>query len=124
VWRSLLRILLKEPSLLSAYASGYALLLKQDAAWWSSQQAHRLTYLVGFAGAVFLFVLFGGIALMLYAVMQESHWLLWAVPAVPLLGALLAGWHVWKAPRLTQPFPRVRAQVEQDMELFGMKEPQ
>jgi hypothetical protein len=117
----LLRVLLDEPNLVRGYASAYAALLRQDAAGWQACQRRRLGYLLALASGVLLALLFTGIALMLYAVTGNGHWLLWSVPAVPLTWALAAGWLLWRAPPPLSPFPRVREQVAQDMELFGLK---
>lgn len=117
----LLRILLDEPDLVRSYASAYAVLLRQDAAGWQARQRRRLGYLLALASGVLLALLFTGIALMLYAVTGNGHWLLWSVPALPLTWALAAGWLLWRAPPARSPFQRVREQVAQDMELFGLK---
>jgi len=42
----LLRVLLDEPRLVTKYASVYATLLKEDAAWWKAKQMRRLGYLL------------------------------------------------------------------------------
>ncbi|MBW8371884.1 MAG: hypothetical protein K0M66_13070 [Thiobacillus sp.] len=117
----LLRILLDEPDLVRDYASAYAVLLRQDSAGWQARQRRRLGYLFALASCVLLALLFTGIALMLYAVTGNGHWLLWSVPALPLTWAFAAGWLLWRGPPAPSPFARVREQVAQDMELFGLK---
>ena len=121
MWPPLLRVLLDEPKLISGYASAYAVLVRQDAARWQARQLRRLGYLLAVATGVLLALLFTGVALMLYAVTGGDHWLLWAVPAVPLTWALVAGWLLWRAPPPASAFPRVCEQVAQDMALFGLK---
>ncbi len=123
MWPPLLRIMLDEPGLLTGYVSAYAQLLKQDAAWWQSRQVRRLGYLLLLASAGLLALLFAGVALMLHAATASGHWLLWAVPAVPLAVAMLAGWAYRRAPPTVPAFPRVREQLAQDMQLFGLKDP-
>lgn len=117
----LLRVLLNEPDLVRGYVSAYAALLRQDGAGWQARQRRRLSYLLALASGVLLALLFTGIALMLYAVTGNGHWVLWSVPAAPLAWALAAGWLLWRAPLAPPPFSRVREQVVQDMELFGLK---
>jgi hypothetical protein len=119
----LLRVLLAQPTLLTGYASAYAALLRQDAAGWQARQLRKLGYLLAAAGAGVLAVLFAGVALMLYAVTGGGHWLLWAVPAVALLAAIVAAW-LARVSQTTPAFPRVREQLAQDMQLFSMKEPE
>lgn len=120
----LLRVLLAQPTLLAGYASAYTALLRQDAAGWQSRQLHKLGYLLAAAGAGMLAVLFGGIALMLYAVTGGGHWLLWAVPAAALLTSIVAAWRLTRASQATPAFPRVREQLAQDKQLFRSKEPE
>lgn len=120
----LLRVLLGQPTLLTGYASAYAALLKQDAAWWQARQLRKLGYLLAAAAAGVLAVLFAGVALMLYAVTGGGHWLLWAVPAVSLLTAIVAAWRLTRAAQAAPSFPRVREQLAQDLQLFGLKEPE
>jgi hypothetical protein len=120
----LLRVLLSQPTLLTGYASAYAALLRQDAAWWQARQLRKLGYLLAAAGAGVLAVLFAGVALMLYAVTGGGHWLLWAVPAVALLAAIVAAWRLARISQTTPSFPRVREQLAQDIQLFSLKEPE
>ncbi len=119
----LLRVLLDEPRLLIEYASAYATLLKEDAAWWQAQQLRRLRYRVVMVVSIMLAVLFAGIALMLFAVTGNEHWVLWAVPALPLAVAVVASWQARHAMPSVPALARVRAQLAQDMRLFDMREP-
>lgn len=119
----LLRVFLREPSLLSGYVSGYAMLLKEDTARWKVRQTRRLGYLLAFASGTTLGVLFAGFALMLYAATGGGHWLLWVVPAVPLTWAAAAAWYLWRAEPAAGPFPRVREQIAQDIQLFRRRDP-
>lgn len=119
----LLRVLLAQPTLLIGYASAYSALLRQDAAGWQARQLRKLGYLLAAAGAGLLAVLFAGVALMLYAVTGGGHWLLWAIPAVALLTAIVA-WRLARVSKTASAFPRVREQIAQDMQLFSSKEPE
>lgn len=119
----LLRVLLAQPKLLIGYTSAYAALLRLDAAGWQARQLRKLGYLLAAAGASLLAVLFAGVALMLYAVTGGGHWLLWAVPAVALLAAIVA-WRLARGSQTAPSFPHVREQLAEDMHLFGLKEPE
>lgn len=118
----LLRVLLDEPRLAIEYASAYAALLKEDAAWWRAQQMRRLGYLLAVVVSITLAIMFAGIALMLAAATGSGHWVLWAVPALPLVLAILAIWQARHALPSLPAFARVRAQVAQDLHLFDMHE--
>lgn len=117
----LLKLALTEPSLLSEHASAYAQLLKQDAARWQSRQLARAAYVVVAAAGVAIGLTFAGVALMLYAATDNGHWLLWVVPAVPLVGAVAA----LLLARASPPpmFARVQQQFAEDAQVLG-KEPE
>lgn len=119
----LLRVLLDEPRLLIEYASAYATLVKEDAAGWHAQQMRRLGYRAIVIVSITLTILFAGIALMLFAATGSGHWLLWAVPASPLLVAIVAGWQARQSPPSLPAFARVRTQLAQDRFLFDIREP-
>lgn len=114
----LLRVLLTEPGLLHTYASAYGELIHEDASSWWTSKKRRLAYSLAVAGCAMLAVLFIGVALMLYAVTGNGHWLLWVVPALPVMGVLAAGWLLVRLPRERASFLRVREQLTQDMQLL------
>lgn len=114
----LLRVLLTEPGLLHTYASAYGELIHEDASSWWMSKKRRLAYSLAVTGCAMLAVLFIGVALMLYAVTGNGHWLLWVVPALPVMGVLAAGWLLVRLPRERASFLRVREQLTQDMQLL------
>lgn len=116
----LLRVLLTEPGLLHTYVSAYGELIRQDASSWWTLKRRRLGYTLALAGCAMLAALFTGIALMLHAVTGDGHWLLWAVPALPLTGAFAAWWLLMRIPRERASLLRVREQIAQDMQLLDM----
>lgn len=124
MWPPFLRILLDEPELLVGHAAAYAALIQEDAARWQARLARRLGYLILAVIGISLALIFGGVALMLYAVTSVSHWLLWVVPAVPLGGAAVAFWCLRRQVPAPPAFQRVRTQAGEDMRLFGWKEPE
>ena len=118
----LLRLFLDEPELLVSHASAYSELFREDVARWQARQTRRLVHYLVLAASLVMALGLGGVALMLHAVTGSSHWLLWAVPVSPLLAALATG-VAWRAvPRGGAAFPRVRRQVAEDLELFGLKD--
>jgi len=123
MWSPLLRILLREPGLLAGHVCAYAELIGQDAARWRAHQLRRLGCLLTLAVAAVLALLFAGVALMLHAATGSGHWLLWAVPAGALLLALAAGLACLRTRPPAPAFSRVRTQMAEDLELFGLKEP-
>ena len=112
---ALLRILLDEPGLLVGHASAYVALIRQDAAWWRARLARRLACLLLLAGGTSLALGLAGVALMLHAATDASHWLLWVVPAVPLVGAGIASWCLWRDKPGSPAFSHVRIQVAEDV---------
>ncbi len=122
MWPPLLRILFDEPSLLVGHATAYAELIKQDAAGWQARLARRLGYVFLLVAGMSLALLLAGVALMLYAVIHVSHWLLWVVPAVPLGVAAIASWCLRREAPAPRAFAHVRTQVAEDLQLFGWKE--
>lgn len=118
----LLRLFLNEPGLLVSHASAYGTLIQEDVARWQAGQTRRLFALCVAACLAFLAVLFGGMALMLYATSGSTHWLLWAVPVATLsLSIGVALYYRTLTPGAV--FPRVRQQLAEDTELFGLKDP-
>ena len=121
MWPPFFKVLLHEPALLVGHAAGYASLIQEESSGWGHQFSRRLRLYALLAVCAFLSVLFAGMALMLYAVTSTHHWLLWLVPAVPLLGVIIAG--IALSARTAAPalFPRARAQFDKDLQLFGLK---
>lgn len=122
MWSPLLRIFLQEPGLLAGHVGAYAELIRLDAERWRAHHARRLIWLLALAAASAFALLFAGVALMLHAVTGSSHWLLWAVPGGCLLLAFAAAAICLRIRPPPLAFPRVRAQMTEDMELFGLKE--
>lgn len=117
----LLRMLLDEPGLLASHAAAYTDLVQEEAGALRSRLFRRLGLILGLAGCAFLALLFIGMALMLYATSGHGHWLLWLVPAIPLVCTLVMAGMVWGMPHAPS-FPRTRAQLSEDLHVFGMKE--
>ncbi|NDP47014.1 MAG: hypothetical protein GZ085_01230 [Sulfuriferula multivorans] len=114
--------MLSEPALLVGHAAGYAALIGQETATWQARMKRRLAWWVLLTACGWLVLLLSGIALMLYAVTGTAHWLLWGVPALPLLGVLVAATCLTRENAAPPTFPRVQAQLDKDMQLFGLKD--
>lgn len=117
----LLKILIDEPGLLAAHAVAYSDLIRQETGSIQARFTRRVGYWAVLAGCVLLTALFAGTALMLYAVTGVVSWLLWVVPAVPLVGALIAGSALIRMPR-GHAFPRTRAQFDEDLQALGFRD--
>lgn len=117
----LLRVLLDEPALLQAYAAAYTELVREEAGTLQQRVVRRLAYAAGSAGCALLALVFMGVAVMLYAVSGRGHWLLWIVPAIPLVCALVMAGLLWRAPG-EPTFPKTRAQLDKDLQICGLKE--
>jgi hypothetical protein len=124
MWPPLFQVLLDEPILLREHASAYTALIRQDAARWQARLVRRLGFLLLLGTSILLALIFAGIALMLHAVTTGAHWLLWFVPALPLIGATIAAGCLWWGAPVPSAFSRVRAQVAADMQLVDGKAPQ
>ena len=100
-------VLIHKPELVFDHVAGYAALVQEEASSVGGEVARRvIAWAVAGVGAIVFLVLAG--------VMQgEFHWILVAVPAVPLVLALLA-WNVARKRLPTQAFAELKAQLDAD----------
>lgn len=106
-------VLISRPELVVEHVASYAALVRQEATTAGTHVVSRLLAWVAAALALLVFFIFAGIAVMLGAMNDEFHWLLVAVPLVPLLLCALA----WAMARRHNPaslFADLRAQVDAD----------
>lgn len=122
MWPPVLQLLLNERALLAEHAAAYSVLIRQDAVHWQARLVRRLGYLLVLGVGLLLALIFSGTALMLYAVTDVSHWLLWAIPLLPLVSAGIAAWRLWRDAPGAPPFVHVRSQMATDLQFFGGKE--
>jgi hypothetical protein len=115
----LLRLALARPDLLADHASAYAELALDNARDVAAAWQLRLVGWVLLAVGVLLCVTFAGVALMLYAAVAAvtQPWLLWAVPLVPLLLALVGAW-LARRPAAARGGVSVAQQFEADLSLL------
>ncbi|OYW38206.1 MAG: hypothetical protein B7Z35_07905 [Hydrogenophilales bacterium 12-61-10] len=115
----LIRLLISEPGLLLGHAAGYAAVIRQDASGWPTRLKLRIGWLLVLAASGLLGIALAGVGLMLFAVTGVQHWLLWAVPGLPLVITLVAALKLAQAPPTHPSFARVRTQLCEDIKLFG-----
>jgi hypothetical protein len=115
----LLRLALARPDLLADHASAYAELALDNARDVAAAWQLRLVGWVLLAAGVLLCVTFAGVALMLYGAVAAvtQPWLLWAVPLVPLLLALVGAW-LARRPAAARGGVSVAQQFEADLSLL------
>ncbi len=113
----LLRLALGEPGLLAEHLDAYAALAQRDWRVWRSRMRRRLLLWSLVALGSLAAILFGGVALMLWAVTGSGHWLLYCVPVAPALLALFAGLAAWRE-REGEACASLSFQFHEDMRLF------
>jgi uncharacterized membrane protein YqjE len=113
----LFRLLVTQPQLLAEHVEAYGELVAAEIGAITSDWKRRALLLGLAAVLAVLALLFGGIALMLWATIPSdtiNHpWALWAVPGIPLVMAVWAAFAA-RAPAAAQPARRIREQLAAD----------
>lgn len=111
--------IMQRPDLVVDHVSAYAALIQQEAVSAGSELLARIVAwaLAVLAGSVFLGL--AGTALMLGLLQNQFHWVLVAVPSVPLLLAVFAIAQARK-PVNGERFPAVKAQFDSDVHALRM----
>jgi hypothetical protein len=123
-----LAALASHPARLVAHLKQYGDLAATDAAHATEELLRRLTFLLLAIELLTCGLILGGVALLLAATgMAENGaaWALWVVPAVPLVGAVLAWLKVRKAaPQAPSqaPFATLRSQIAADAQRLENQE--
>jgi cytochrome bd-type quinol oxidase subunit 2 len=109
---SLATLVSGHPARLLGHLKLYGDLMSAEAAHAMRDFTHRVAYVVAAVELLICAITLGGIAVLLAATVGDAadHWALWAVPAVPLVGALLAWLKVSERGALPQ-FLSLRKQV-------------
>lgn len=112
---SLASLLSGHPARLLGHLQLYGDLMSAETAHAMRELTHRIVYVVAAVELLICAITLGGIAVLLAATVggAADHWALWAVPAVPLVGALLA-WLKMRERATLQPFSTLRRQVAAD----------
>jgi hypothetical protein len=115
----LLRLALARPDLLADHAGAYAELALDNARDVAAAWQLRLVGWVLLAVGVLLGITFAGVALMLHGAFATvtQPWLLWAVPSMPLLVALVGAW-LARRPTSARRGVSVAQQFEADLSLL------
>ena len=105
-------VLVSRPELVMDHVAGYAALAQEEASSVGTEVVKRAAAWAACGVGALLFVLFGGIAIMIGAV-HEFHWALLLVPAVPLALAG-AAFMVARKKMPGRAFAELRAQLDAD----------
>jgi hypothetical protein len=115
-------LLLSQPNLLASHMSHYAMLMRDETELAIAYLRYRTIMWVTFLGCSLLFIGLLGVALLLWGTMPaqtQSHaWVLWLVPATPLLGAICSLFALQRKP----PVPlwnELQMQISTDMALLN-----
>lgn len=104
--------LIKRPDLVADHVTAYVELVQQEASGLGADWIKRGVAWAMAAFGALLFLVLGGVALMLGAVLQ-FHWMLIAVPGAVLLLTLVALARA-RAPQREERFKELKAQLQND----------
>jgi hypothetical protein len=112
---SLAALVSNHPAQIVGHLQLYGDLVSAETAHAMRQFMHRFAYVVLAVELLACAVVLGGVAVLLGATISGAadHWALWAVPAAPLIGALLA-WLKLRDGLVVEPFLTLRQQVAAD----------
>ncbi len=113
-----LKIMINEPGLLTEHLQAYSHLVTKDVRHWGTSFQHRLLLKAILGGTLFLAVLFGGFALMIWGATDNAHWSLIVVPLMPLVVAIASGVLLSNKDMGPKPFESVKKQFCADIRMF------
>jgi uncharacterized membrane protein YqjE len=105
-------VLITRPELVMDHVAGYAALVQEEASTVGVQVARRAAAWAVAAVGLLVFLILAGVAAMIGAT-SDYHWALVAVPAVPLVIALVA-FLIARKPLPSNAFTELRAQLDAD----------
>ena len=114
----LLKIIINEPRLLSEHLEAYSHLFVKDVTLWKASIQRRIKWKIILAGNLFLFILFAGIALMLWGISQSNHWSLAVVPLIPLTLVIIAAFMQPGEDSIRKPFETLKKQFSSDVQML------
>lgn len=106
-------VLVAKPELLMEHAAGYASLMRDEASSVGRQVAMRAVAWGVTLFALLVFLILGGVAIMLAAVQEQFSWAFVLVPAFALLLAFV-GFTVARKPLPEKAFGELKAQLDAD----------
>lgn len=112
-------VLITRPELVMDHVAGYAALVQEEASTVGVALAKRAIAWVVAALALFIFVVFAGVAVMLAAI-HGFHWALVLTPAVVLAIAIAAIVVAQQKPPAKSAFDELRAQLDADAQALRM----
>lgn len=117
----------KHPGLFFDHAEAYADLASAEAGEWGERCKQRAVLGAATGVALVLGLALAGGAGLLYAAIptqtMPQPWLLWAIPAAPLLFAAALGWRL-KSLAQHEAFASLRQQMAQDLATLKILDPQ
>lgn len=114
----LLKIIINEPGLLTEHLEAYSQLFVKDVSLWQASIQRQMKWKIILAGNLFLFMLFAGVAIMLWGTSQSTHWSLAAVPLIPLLLLVITALIKPRKDSMRQPFGALKKQFCSDVKMF------
>jgi hypothetical protein len=110
-------VLVRRPELVMEHVAGYAALAQEEASSVGLEVAKRAIAWAACALGALVFLMLGGVALMLGALHGQFHWALVLVPVVPLAGSVIA-WTIARQRLPAKAFAELRAQLDADAQVL------
>lgn len=108
-------VLISKPELVMEHASGYAMLVREEASSVGGAVARRALAWGVTLLALLVFLVLAGVAAMLGALLEQFHWILVLAPGIALAIAL-AAFNVARRPLPEKAFAELKAQLDADVE--------
>jgi hypothetical protein len=118
----LFRLLVSEPQMLADHVEAYAELVTEEAGAVAQSVKRRMLLHAASLVGVVLGVLFGAVALMIWAAAPDdtmrAPWVLWAVPGVPLIAGIACHFMARKPAEESRGMKVIREQLAADAEML------
>ena len=114
----LIRLVLRDPGLLAEHIGGYSELARHELREYRQRLVRRLAWLLLLFGSLLTGVVLTGVSVLMWALRDAFHPAMVAVPAVPLVAALVAGLILIRDDERTEPLARTWDQFDADLRLL------